>query len=132
MDPPMNLRIENSRQWIRYPNHLQIFCERFTFGEPDHGIWATAQNLSRGGILLTLDDRVGIGEYFIIELPSACLFARVVRVAHESDGRWLAGCRFTRLLSEAELQAAQEDQGLRSAEDHNPPWVRAAKSIPMP
>jgi hypothetical protein len=131
----MHLRTQNGRQWTRYPNHIRVFCERFTLGDPYHDSRATAENLSREGILIALEERVRVGEYLIIELPSGRLFARVIHVSSQPDGRSAAGCQFTRLLSEEELQAVlksdnlQEDQ---AREIELPPWVRAPRSAALP
>jgi hypothetical protein len=100
---------EGIRATARHPSGLPIFCEPLTIGDSEDGYWGWAQDISSGGIRLTIDRRFAVGAMLILELPSACLLAKVIHEAPSADGRWSVGCSFARLLGEAEVRALREE-----------------------
>jgi hypothetical protein len=94
------------------------------------------KDISEGGVGLLLPRRFEPGTLLIVQLdPSTAphavyMLARVVRIAAQGDGNWLAGCTFIGELSGQELQSFRQEwlrspQKDRRASVRIPPKIRA-------
>ncbi|HEV3259411.1 MAG TPA: PilZ domain-containing protein [Gemmataceae bacterium] len=100
------------RAWVRSPCNRDVSCHP---RKARSGVFwpAKVQDVSASGIGLLLDRRVDTGSLLDLtfeidpETTSMTLLVRVIHVtlvtAHPGL-RWLAGCAFTRELSDAELR----------------------------
>jgi hypothetical protein len=110
---PIAARVER-RAFVRYPAELETSCKPFgaqSTADPEMNWDAVVRDLSVGGIGLRLGRRFERGTLLVVELPdnsdgsTRYLTVRVVHVTAEISGEWILGCRFTRSLSDEEVQA---------------------------
>ena len=97
------------RVTLRLPSTQETPCHFATLERLEYR-WAKVRDLSPTGIGLVLDRALEPGMEVLLELPSKTppylhVTARVVRQVAQNDGSWLAGCVFTKPLTEAEFQA---------------------------
>src|SRR5262245_41469035 len=68
------------------------------------------RDVSRGGLNLSAERRFEKNTFLTIRVEDddgdemLCLFAKVVYVNAQPDGNWSVGCRFTKEMSERDLQ----------------------------
>jgi hypothetical protein len=100
------------RASVRFPCPTDSFHYSVAKGT-DVCLIAQVRDLSREGIGLVFTQRVERGTILSVELQSKSqrlpcfLLASVVHAEAVPGGNWLAGCRFARLLTEAEFQTLQ-------------------------
>ncbi len=106
---------DDRRAWVRHTCDLDSLCL-----PPRNGTvtqWsARIRDVSRGGIQLVLNHWIVPGTVLTIQLegddgaPSLDLSVQVIFAMAMPEGKWALGCRFTKHLSEDEL-----DEILRKA-----------------
>jgi hypothetical protein len=101
---------QERRASVRYLNTHDAF--RYSLGKSsDICLIAKVHDISRDGIGLILNESVDPGTILNVELHSKSqslpcfLLARVVWMGKQPDGTIMAGCQFSRALSEHELSA---------------------------
>lgn len=106
--PPGTPSVMERRAEERFPCQVETCCHSDDRG-PDASRWqTTVQNISKGGLGLTVHFPVESDSSLIVELPSATqglprkFMVRVIRATPEEDGSFQLGCAFTRSLSEEE------------------------------
>ena len=105
------LRAER-RAWIRLPSDQEICCQLVTNLAPEEaktGWLGRVRDVSPGGIALILNRRFQPGTMLMVDLSANAeegrgLQVRVVYSTPELKGRWIIGCAFGRVLTQAELQ----------------------------
>ena len=104
-----SLRTVERRASVRFACPGDAFYYSLARGR-DVCVDAEVQNISTGGIGLLFSQEVDPGTILNVEFHSRSrelpcfLLAQVVHACEKLDGRWFAGCRFARSLSELELQ----------------------------
>jgi hypothetical protein len=99
------------RAWVRYQANLTSGCQPVAMPTAPQPEWrwpAVIQDISVGGVALTLERRFERGAALHVELPSnneegvLSLTANVARV-QKLGKRWLLGCEWAVRLTEEEL-----------------------------
>jgi hypothetical protein len=98
------------RAYQRYSCILEATCQPTDHVEYLPGGKAQVQDISRGGVRLSLPRAFDPGTLLTIGIASTAegflppLQVRVVHSSAATEGRWVHGCAFLRPLSEEELQ----------------------------
>jgi hypothetical protein len=101
--------IEERRVWVRHPCRMETTVQP-TGADPVAALAARVQNISRGGLMLSVDRRIEPGELLSIELPGDDAQARktvlacVLSVNAEGENEWTLSCSFSVELSEGDLR----------------------------
>jgi hypothetical protein len=104
------------RVYERHSCGLASRCQpASSFGKENLKWSGTIDNVSIGGVGLTLERRFEKGTGLAIELPGSAgngsyvVLAKVVHVMRNSNGLWTLGCKFVSELSEDEVQRLLPD-----------------------
>ena len=101
---------DDRRVWVRHPSNAETVVQPIDNGTPTR-LSARVQNVSRGGISLTMNRRFKAGEMISIELPggsaerTATVLACIVHVKPAGPEQWSLGCIFSEELSDEDLGA---------------------------
>jgi hypothetical protein len=109
-DSPAAAALPERRAAVRYSSQLEISWRLFG---TKTGQWWTVlvRDLSTSGIGLVFPFALKSGALLVVQIQTdrtqveRPLLTRVEHVTPQPNGTWLAGCRFVRKLSEAELQS---------------------------
>lgn len=99
------------RASIRHVCSLETLCQAADTDEPEQRWPATVCDISLEGIGVLVGEPFRPGTMLGVELTSPdetleyTMFAKVMHIQELADGRWRAGCSFTRKLTEEELQS---------------------------
>jgi hypothetical protein len=105
--PPFTER----RMFVRHACLLEAECFENEAVEYGSGWPVTVLNISQGGVCLRTRQRLTPGTVLILGLGHTCqgfrppMVVRVVQVTDHTEGAWLLGCEFNRLLGLDELHA---------------------------
>jgi PilZ domain len=105
-----DLTADERRASVRHVCNLDTLCQPSDADEPKR--WpATVCDISLEGIGVLVREPFQPGTVIGVDLTSPdetleyTMFAKVMNVQALADGRWRAGCAFTRKLSDDELQS---------------------------
>ena len=99
------------RASIRHVCRLETLCQPADTEEPVQRWPATVCDISLEGMGVLLGEPFKPGTILGVELTSSdetleyTMFAKVMHIQELADGRWRAGCSFTRKLSDDELRS---------------------------
>jgi hypothetical protein len=106
-----DLSPDERRASVRHVCNLDTLCQPTDVEEPEERWPATVCDISLEGIGVLVREPFQPGTVIGVDLTSPdetleyTMFAKVMNVQALPDGRWRAGCVFTRKLSEDELRS---------------------------
>jgi hypothetical protein len=102
-------RVEERRVWVRHPCRLETTVHAASDGDKAP-LSARVRNVSRGGIMLVVNQPIAAGDLVSVEVPTdsepskGTFLACVLHVHAEAENEWALSCSFAAELSDGELR----------------------------